>query len=178
MKKCLAIVFLALFFAFPAGAQEKLRIGVVEIQRVISESRPGKMAKEKFRAQVKKIEGDLLKEKQEVEKLKGEFDKKSPLMKEEDRRNLEKEIQRRERGYVLSTRDFQEELRQREGEMTAEIFKDIVKVVSDVGKAEKFLLILERSQVPYSDDAIDITKKVIDLYDSRTPAPGKVTKGK
>lgn len=175
MKKEIAVCLLVLF-ALPAWAEEKLRIGVVDIQRVISESQAGKTAKEKFRSQVKKVEADLLKEKQEVEKMKSDFDKKSPLMNEEDRRNLEKEIQKRERGYMLSARDSQEELRQREGEMTGEIFKDIVKIVGDVGKAEKFSLILERSQVPYSDEAIDITKQVIERYNSR--APGKVTKGK
>lgn len=171
-------IFLLLLIALPAWAQEKLKVGMVDIQRVISESQPGKAAKEKFQTQVKKVEGDLLREKQAVEKMKSDFDKKSPLMNEEDRRNLEKEIQKRERGYMLSGRDFEQELRQREGEMTTEIFRDIVKIVGEVGKAEKFSLILERSQVPYSDEAIDVTKKIIDLYNSRAPAPGKVTKGK
>ena len=177
MKKSFA-VFLLAFFALPAWAQEKVKIGVVDIQKVISESHGGKVAKERFRTHVKKVETDLIREKQEVERLKSDFDKKSPLMKDEDRRNLEKEIQKRERGYVLSARDSQEELRQKEGEMTGEIFKDIVKVVNEVGKGDKFSIIVERSQVPYSDEGIDITKKVIDLYNSRVPAPGKVTKGK
>ena len=177
MKKSFAVLLLA-FFALPAGAQERVKIGVVDIQRIISESQAGKVAKERFRTHVKKVETELIREKQEVERLKSDFEKKSPLMKEEDRRSLEKEIQKRERGYVLSARDSQEELRQKEGEMTGEIFKDIVKVVNEVGKGDKFSIIVERSQVPYSDEGIDITKKVIDLYNSRVPAPGKVTKGK
>ena len=177
MKKEIVIILLVLF-ALPAWAQEKLKVGVVDVQRVIGESQAGQAAKEKFGSQVKKIEAGLLKEKQEVEKMKSDFDKKSPLMNEEDKRNLEKEIQKRERAYMLSGRDSQEELGQREREITGQIFKDIVKIVNEVGKAEKFSLILERSQVPYSDDAIDVTKKVIDLYNSRAPAPGKVTKGK
>jgi Skp family chaperone for outer membrane proteins len=73
-------------------------------------------------------------------------------------------------------RDFQEELRHKEGEMTGIILKELEKVVTEVGKSEKFTLILERSQVLYSDQGIDITSKVIELYNSRTP--GKVTKAK
>jgi len=171
-------IFLLLLIAMPAWAQEKLKIGVVDIQRVISESLAGKAAKEKFQTQVKKVEADLLKEKQTVEKMKSDFEKKSALMNEEDRRNQEKEIQKRERGYVLGMRDSEQELRQREGEMTSEIFKGIVKIVGEMGKGEKFSVIFERSQVPYSDDAIDVTKKIIELYNGRAPAPGKVTKGK
>lgn len=177
MKKGFAIA-LVVVFAWPAWAQEKLKVGVVDIRRVINESQAGKAAYEKFRGQIKKVEGELLREKQEVERLKGDFEKKSALMSEEDRRNLEKEIQKRERGYILSGRDSEQELAQREREMTEAVLTDIRKIVNEVGKAEKFSLILERSQVPYSDEAIDVTKKVIDLYNSRSPAPGKVTKGK
>jgi len=175
VKKVL-VVFLLLYFTLPAWAQEKVKIGVVDIQRVISESQAYKKAKEKFQAQVKKVESELLKEKQEVEKLKTDFGKRGPLLKEEERRNLEKEIQRRERGYLLNARDFQEELRQKENELMSEIFREIVKVVTEVGKSEKFALILDSSQVPYSDQAIDVTTKVIEIYNSR--ATGKATKGK
>ena len=179
MKKIFAILLLVLF-ASPVWAQEKIKIGVVDLQRVISESQAGNAAKEKFRSQVKKVEADLLKEKQDVDRLKSDFDKKSSLMKEEDRKNLEKEIQKRERSYMLSGRDFQEELGQREREMTGELVRGIAKIVGDIGKSEKYTLILERSQMPvlYSDDVNDITKKVIELYNSRAPAPGKATKGK
>ncbi len=169
-------VFLLLFLTVPLWAQEKVRIGVVDIQRAISESEAGKKAKEKFRAQVKKIEAGLLREKQEVERLRSSFEKKSLLLKEDERRNLQREIQKRERSYRLSMRDHEQELREREGEMTAKMLKDLQKVIGEVGKGEKFTLILERSQVPYSDKSIDITNKVIELYNSRTG--GKVPKGK
>lgn len=175
MKKGFAF-FLFLLFAVPAWAQEKAKLGFVDIQRAIGESQAGKRAKERFQAQVKKVETDLLKEKQEMERLKVDFDKKGPLLKEEERKNLEKEFQRRYLGYQRSMRDYQEELRQREGEMTAEILKDLERVVTEVGRSEKFTLILERSQVLYTDQGIDITNRVIELYNSRTS--GKVTKGK
>lgn len=169
-------VFLLLLFAVPLGAQEKLKIGYVDIQKAITESQAGKRAKERFQAQVKKAESDLLKEKQEVERLKSDFDKKGPLLNEEERKNLEKEFQRRYVGYQRSMRDYQEELRQREGEMTGEILKELEKIVYEVGKSEKFTLIVERSQVLYIDQGIDITNRVIELYNSRPS--GKVTKGK
>ena len=175
MKKWFAI-FLLMLWAQPVVAQERVKIGFIDIQRAISESQSGKKAKEKFQTEVKKVEGDLLKEKQEMERLKSDIDKKGILLKEEDRRNLEKELQRRYVGYQRSMRDFQEELRQREGEMTAEILKELEKIVAEVGKSEKFTLILERSQVLYSDQGVDITNKVIDLYNNRTP--GKTPKSK
>ena len=170
------IVFVLLLWLQPAWGQERVKIGFIDLQRAIMESQAGKSAKDRFQTEVKKVESDLLKEKQEVERLKSEMDKKSLLLKAEERSNMEKELQRRVVNYQRRVNDSQQELRQREGEMTSEILKDLEKVVIEVGKNEKFTLILERSQVLYSDQGVDITPKVVDLYNSRTS--GKVTKAK
>lgn len=178
MKRKFAI-FLGLLFVFSVSsvqAQEKIKIGYIDIQKAISESNAGKKARDRFQVQVKKAEADLLKEKNDVERLKNDFDKKAPLMKDEERKNMEKELQRRILVYQRSMQDSQQELRQKEGDMTAEILKDLEKVVMDYGKRENFTLIVERSQILYHSQAIDITDKIIDIYNSGTG--GKVTKSK
>jgi outer membrane protein len=157
-------------------AQEKVKIGYIDLQRAISESQAGKRAKERFQAQVKRVEADLLKEKQEIERLKTEFDKKGPLLKDEERRSLEADLQKRYVNYQRAMNDYQQDLRQKEGAMTGDILKELEKIVNEVGKAEKFTLIFERSQLLYSDQGIDVTNKVIEVYNSRSD--GKPTKGK
>ncbi|HEX2260472.1 MAG TPA: OmpH family outer membrane protein [Candidatus Binatia bacterium] len=163
------VVAICLFLAAGVGwAQEKIKIGFVDIQRAITESSAGKRAKDRFQAQVKKAEADLLKEKNELERLKSDLDKKGPLLKDEEKRNLEGDLQRRFVNYQRGMQDLQQELRQKEGEMTTEILRELEKVVNEVGKAEKFTLILERTQILYTDQAIDITNRVIELYNSRS----------
>jgi outer membrane protein len=149
------------------SAQEKIKIGFIDIQRAITESAAGKKAKARFDAQVKKAESDLLKEKQELERLKADFDKKGPLLKDDERRNLEADLQRRYLQYQRTGQDHQQDLRQREGEMTNDILKEIQQIVTEIGKAEKFTLIFERSQILYNDQAIEITNKVIEAVNSR-----------
>jgi len=170
VKYGLVLVFLLASSTW-AAAQERVKIGFIDVQRAISESQAGKLAKDRFQAQVKKAEGDMAKEKQEIERLKGDLDKKGPLMKEEERRNLEADLQKRYVTYQRNAGDYQQELRQKESDMMADILKELEKIVNEVGKAEKFTLILERSQILYSDQGIDITNKVIELYNSR--AKGK-----
>jgi outer membrane protein len=150
-----------------AFGQDRVKIGFIDVQRAISESVAGKRARDRFQAQVKKAEADLLKEKNELERLKGELDKKGPLLKDDERRNLEGDLQRRYVNYQRSMNDQQQELRQKESAMTSDILKELEKIVNEVGKAEKFTLILERSQILYSDQGIDITNKVIEVYNSR-----------
>lgn len=149
------------------SAQDRVKIGFIDIQRAISDSQAGKRAKDKFQAQVKKIEAELMKEKQELERLKGDLDKKAPLMKEDQRRSLEADLQRRYVNYQRTMSDHQQELRQRENALTADILKELEAIVNEVGKTEKFTLILERSQILYSDQGIDITNKVIEVYNNR-----------
>ena len=167
MKYTLAVIWLMLCSTL-AVAQDRVKIGFIDVQRAISESQAGKRARGKFQAQVKKAETDLLREKQELERLKSEFDKKSPLLKDDERRNLEVDLQKRAVNYQRAMGDLQQELRLKEGEMTGDILKDLEKIVTEVGKAEKFTLILERSQILYSDQAIDITNKVIEVFNSRS----------
>ena len=149
-------------------SQDKFKIGFIDVQRAISESQAGQRAKERFQLQVKKAEADLLREKTEIERLKSDLDKKGPLLKEEEKRNLEADLQRRYVNYQRGMQDQQQELRQKEGEMTGDILKELEKIVSEVGKAEKFTLILERSQILYSDQGIDITSRVIEAFNARS----------
>jgi outer membrane protein len=166
VKYGLLILVMAFLPALAFG-QDRVKIGFIDVQRAISESVAGKRARDRFQAQVKKAEADLLKEKNELERLKGELDKKGPLLKDDERRNLEGDLQRRYVNYQRSMNDQQQELRQKESAMTSDILKELEKIVNEVGKAEKFTLILERSQILYSDQGIDITNKVIEVYNSR-----------
>ena len=161
------VLFLTLLCVPAVGAQERVKIGFIDIQRAISDSNAGKRAKERFQAQVKKAEAELLKEKTELERLKADLDKKGPLMKEEERRNLEADLQRRFVNYQRTMTDQQQELRQKEGALTGDILKELEKIVNEIGKSDKFTLILERNQILYSDQGIDVTNKVIEVFNNR-----------
>jgi len=150
-----------------SSAQERIKIGYIDIQRVIGESQAGKRARDRFQAQIKKAEADIMKERQELERLKNDLDKKGPLLRDDERRNIESDLQKRSVTLQRSMADHQQELQAKNNEMMSEILKDLEKIVNEVGKAEKFTLILERSQILYSDQGIDITSKVIETYNSR-----------
>lgn len=170
------LVGLALVFTVTLGAaQERLKIGYVDIQRVIAESQAGKRAKERFQAQVKKAESDVQRERQDLERMRADLEKKGPLLKDEERRNLEADFQRRSVSLQRTMGDYQQDLRQKENEMMADILKELEGVVTDLGKSEKFTIILERSQILYSDQATDITAKVIEAYNNRAASSPKPT---
>lgn len=158
------LLILLLAASWPASAQEKVKIGYIDFRKAIQDSQAGKKAKEKFQAEVKKAENDMAKERQQLEQMQADLEKKSRLLKEEELRNLDREFQRRRASYERTRQEWQMELRQRDEEMASEIARDLEKVVAEVGSSEQFTLILERSNILYSDRGIDITDRVVELY--------------
>jgi outer membrane protein len=141
VKYWLVIATLALSVSF-ASAQERMKIGYIDVQRVIAESQSGKRAKERFQAQVKKAEADVQKERQDLERLKSDLDKKGPLLKEEERRSMEADLQKRSVILQRTMNDYQQDLRQKESEIMSDILKEVEQIVNEVGKAEKFTLFI------------------------------------
>ena len=166
MKYWLVVGMLVLGYSV-SFAQDKIKIGYIDIQRVVGESQAGKRARDRFQAQLKKAEADLMKERQDIDRLRSDLEKKGPLLRDDERRNLEVDLQKRSVNLQRSMSDLQQELQGKNNEMMSEILKELEKIVNEVGKSEKFTLILERSQILYSDQGIDITSKVIETYNSR-----------
>ena len=150
----------------PALGQQ-IRVGLVNIQIAISKSKAGERARKKFDGDIKKKQAGLAKEQQAIEKMKRNIEKKAMLMKAAERLKMQRDFQRRMTDFERRANDAQEELQVKERQMTGEIFKAILKVVEEIGKSRKFTVILDRSQVLYTDKSIDITNDVIQLYNRR-----------
>jgi outer membrane protein len=160
------VIGLLLGLVSPALGQS-IKIGFVNIQKAISESKAGERARKRFEGDIKSKEAALVKEKQAIERMKRDLDKKALLLKADERLKVQREFQRRVRDYERQMTDAQEELQVKEREMTAEILKGLQTIVQEIGKSRKFTLILDRSQLLYTDKGIDITNDVIQLYNRR-----------
>lgn len=165
MIRILMVVLLATATGFAWG--QELKVGFVNVQKALSQSKRGEEARETFRSDVKAREQALRKEQAAIEEERQRLAKQARLMKEAERTKVQRRLQRRMRDYERKTRDVREELAAKEREMTNEILKDLQKVITELGKIGKFTMILERSQLLYTDKGTDITDDVIKLYDER-----------
>ena len=160
------LVVLLTTLTTPVWGQE-LKVGFVNLQKAISESQRGKDARQTFQAALKDKQEALLNDKKDIEQQRKDLEKQAVLMKQSERAKAERRFQLRVRDYERKMRDVQEELRLREREITDEILKDLQKIIAEVGKTGKFTMILERSQLLYTDKGTDITDDVIVLYNER-----------
>lgn len=158
-----------------ALAQGTPKIGYVDLQRALNESDAGKKAKEEFKVQVDKLQAQLKKQKDEIDSLKDQLEKKSLVMKEEERNNLEGDYRKKLRDFELNYKDSQADLQKKDNELTGAIIHDLQEIIRGYGERENYALILESGSSPvlYSAKNADLTDAIILEYNSNHPAKSK-----
>jgi outer membrane protein len=161
-----------------AFAESVPKIGYVDLQRALNESDAGKRAKEEFKVQVDRLQSQLKKQKDEIDSLKDQLEKKALVMKEEERSNLEDEYRRKLRDFERNYKDSQADLQKKDNELTGGIIKDLQDVIRDYGERENYTLILENtsSAVLYGAKSSDLTDAIIQQYNAAHPGRKKKEK--
>lgn len=159
---------LAMVLVTSASAQE-IKIGYVDLQRALNDSEAGKKAKEEFKKQVDKLQVDLKKQKDELDSMKDRLEKKALVMKEGERREMEKDYQRKLRDFERNYKDSQGELQLKDNELTRDLIQDLQAVIAEYGKKGNYTVILElsSSSVLYGDPKVDLTNQIIAAYNKR-----------
>ncbi len=165
----LAAVLVTLVAVPAALAADAMKVGYVDLQKALNLSSAGKAAKEKMKAKFKDYEADVQKKQEELKKLKEELEKQAMLLSAEARAAKERDYQQKVKDYQRLTKDIQEELQQADADYTRKILEEIFKTVQQVGKQEGYTLILEKteSSILYASDGIDMTDRVIQLFDKQ-----------
>jgi outer membrane protein len=106
--------------------------------------------------------------------MREEYDKKALVLKDEERRNLEKDFENRQLDFKRKYEDFQRDLKQTDAELTSGIVQDLYGVVHDYAQQQGYTLVLEASSgaLLYSDKAVDITDDIVRLYNASPKSSG------
>ena len=88
--------------------------------------------------------------------------------KEEERRNLEKDLESRTLEFKRKFEDFQRDLKRTDAELTSTIVEELYGVVRDYGAKNTYSLVLEASSgaLLYGDRALDVTDEIVKLYNA------------
>jgi outer membrane protein len=155
--------------AAPAVAQADVKIGVVDLQRALNESDAGKRAKTDFKARVDKLEGQLKGQKEELDQLKSDLERKAVVMREDERRKLTTDFEKKRLDLKSKFEEAQGELQRKDQELTGHIIEGLTQVIKQIAESENYTLILELSSsgVLYHANSVDITEQVLSSYNSK-----------
>jgi outer membrane protein len=155
-----------------AGAADDkgVRVGYVDLQRALMESKAGKKAKADFQAQVTTLEKKLTGKKDELEKMKQDLERRAVVMREEERRRLADNFERKRLDLKLEFEDSQSALQKKDQELTGAIVGRLQEIIKEIGDKKGYTLILElgSASVLYYKTSDDITDEVLKAFDARS----------
>jgi outer membrane protein len=157
--------------AGPAGSQPAGRaggsIGVVEPQRVLSETDAGKKAMESLAAFAKSRQGLVESEEKELRRMEEDFMKQASVLSASAKKEREEQFRRRMMEYQQKANQMNREVQEKQRE-TMETFRvRIEKVVSRLAQQMGLALVVEKgkgSPTIFYDASLDITSKVIEEF--------------
>jgi outer membrane protein len=151
-----------------ADAAEVLRIGVVDMQKVILESAKGQRARAQLQKETEGKQKDMNGREEEIRKLQADLERQRAVLSPTALKEKEDAIQRKIRDIRRIAEDSQRDLSKREGELVGEIQREAAQVIGEYGKEKGFQMVLERSAgVWYASERADVTKEIIDRFNAK-----------
>jgi len=151
----------------PAATAGPIKIGYIDVQRVLARSAAGVAAREQLEKERAGIQKEMDGRRQELEKLRDEIEKKGPLMTADARREKQEQFERKRRDAARAADDFQKELEKREATLLQKVLQEMGGVIERVGKEKNYYMIVEKRNagVLYATTDADLTDEVIRAYD-------------
>ena len=152
--------------ALPAAAQAK--VAVIDVQRVVTESDPGKEVMQKLRvlSDAKAQEGQTLQ--QELAALQDQFNKQRFTVSEMRQAEMSKQIEDKQIAIRRFQDDAQRELQEAQRRELGGLEERILPIINQVGQEQGLTLIFNKFQsgLVYADQNIDITDSVIQRFNT------------
>jgi outer membrane protein len=159
------LILLFFFFTFlwigSAAAADVAKIGIVDLQRIMETSDPGKFAQAEIKKEKDKMEQELNQKGAEIEALRKQFERESMVMSKEKREEKEREGRIKLNDFKSLQKRYRSQLQNLEKRLVKSIREDVFTLVEEIGKKEGYLLIINNFSVMYSPGPIDITDKLI-----------------
>jgi outer membrane protein len=152
--------------AMPAAAQNK--IAVIDVQRVVTESDPGKEVMQRLKAltDAKSQEGQALQ--QQFAALQEQFNKQRFTVSESRQAEMSKEIEDKQIAIRRFQDDAQREVQEAQRRELGGLEERILPIINKVGQEQSFTLIFNKFQsgLVYADETVDITDEVIRRFNT------------
>lgn len=173
MKRVLAsvlMVALAVGLMTGAQAQEPLRIGVLDVRKVILDSKPGQAHRAERDKLVKERREQIAKEEAAIRALQEKLDKDKLVLTDKQKEQKQKEINDKIAVFQKAAQEAQQDLAKRDNEALARFEAALRGIVGDVAKQEKLSFVIDRNQsgLVWVDEPVDITEKVMKAYEAKS----------
>ena len=164
MRKAGIVLAAALVTAVFAGTSlaEGLRVGVIDMNKVLNESNAGQAAKKKMESRYEELKKTIDAKQEEALKIREEIEKQKVMLGKEKLKEKEDALQAKINDLRQLTQTGEQEMQAKQNELTREVFKSVEAKIEIVVKADKLDLVLERTAGVVSfNPTLDITSRIL-----------------
>ena len=155
-----ALVICGLVLAAPVCAASK--VGYINVQKIVSESNIGKIAKKDVDTLKEEKEAELRKSAQAINDLKTTLEKGKASMSADDLRDRAAKLQDMVKEHKRLVSDIKEDIQRKDRELVVMILQKADAILKKVAKKGNYTMIIkDPNAVGYLDPDIDITDAVI-----------------
>lgn len=158
-------VFCLILASVACGASPKF--GVVDFQQVLQNSKAGKSARAEIEQKGKTMEAELKAKGQDLENQKKRLEAEAQVMTKEVKEEKARAFQSQVNDFNQLQRIYANDFKKFEVEKLKAIQDAVTGLVEQIAKKEGYAIIFERGRVLYHQEALDLTDKLIQLYDKQ-----------
>lgn len=163
MKQILTLILISLFTTVSFAAD---KVGYIDMQRAITETKGGKAAFKKLKSFQATKQKQLDKKKTEMDKEKSELEKKFAVFSNEKKIQVQQDFQKKAIAAEKYFRDSQIELAKKEKDLLEPVLKGLRETISKYGEKQGYTMIFEKtgSSVLFAKKGSDLTSKIVKAY--------------
>lgn len=172
----IAVAATLMAFGIPNGlCADVAKIGTVDFQKIFENSAAGKAAKNQINKEGQQMNSDLDTIKGEIKGLQEliEKDSSSGVLSKTALDDKKWELNRKVNEVKALRKRFDNKIQKMQVQLINEVRKEVLKIISDYGKKEGYLMIIEEMGVAYAPQSLDITDKIIQVYNTAYAKQGK-----
>ena len=142
-----------------ASAQGNLKIGVINVGRLLEQSPQTESVTKKLQDEFAPRQRDITAMRQRLNTQQETFQRDAPVMGEEERLNLERQIRDVQRDLQRTENEYLEDLNLRRNEEVGRLQREVLQQVQEYARAQQFDLVI--ADAIFVSTAIDITDQVL-----------------
>ena len=154
-------VLAVLMFSAAAGAQD-IKIGFVNVGRLISESPQATSAMEALQEEFAPRQREIIAMQNAFKEKQTQVQRDLEVMGPEERRNSEQQMRKEERDLTRSQQEFTEDINLRRNEALGKLQRELLREVQVFATNEGFDLVVSSDGVLYASPVIDVTEQVLE----------------
>jgi outer membrane protein len=151
------------------ASAEDAKVGLVDMQRALQTTEAGKKARAQLEKEFKATKAQFDSEKASIEKMGEEFKKQSLVLSDEARAKKQAEVQERIMKFQEKASRSQQEIQNKERQMTGPMIEKIRTIVAELAKQKGYSVVLEKGEanVLFSLEKDDLTAEVVTAFNKQ-----------